>query len=303
MEKMNFKINVPEEVLVEKRRLVSELKSNQLVNQFLEEKNAPDKLIEDYPYRFKGWIEGLQRCSKCSGLSNCQQENRGQVYDLIYEGYLEYVLRPCRYAKAKKEEEAHLTHIVVNDMPSGMVSLSMDKLTVDGDNKKCIAAIMEWLENPTETGFYLHGPVGTGKTTLAAVACNFFARKQMKTAFVNVPSWVARMKLLIPEPEEIRREIRLLSKADFVVFDDIGAETVTSWARDELIFPILNTRMEEHKMTWFTSNEDWESLEAHFSMNNKFKEEKMKAVRILERIKTLSNVLHCSGKNRRNHSE
>jgi len=300
MEKMNFKINVPEEVLAEKRRLVNELKSNQLVKQFLIDKQAPEKIIEDYPYRFKMWIEGLQRCSKCLGLSNCQQENRGLVYDLTYEGYLDFVLRPCRYTKVKKEEEAHLKHIVINDMPSSMTALSMDKLTVDGDNKDCIVAIMEWLENPTKKGFYLHGPVGTGKSTLAAAACNYFARKQMKTAFINVPSWVARMKLLIPEPEEIRKEIRILSNADFVVFDDIGAETVTSWARDELLFPILNKRMEENKITWFTSNEDWESLESHFSMNNKFKEEKMKAVRIMERIKTLSKVLHCSGKNRRN---
>ena len=79
-----------------------------------------------------------------------------------------------------------------------------------------------------------------------------------------------------------------MKRADFAVFDDIGAESVTSWLRDEVLLPIFNERMDRQKLTWFTSNENFSSLENHYMYNQKSDKEELKAVRIMERIKSLS---------------
>lgn len=299
MERMNFKIEVSEEVLKEREKLINELKKNQLVLDFLKKNECDISLVENYPYRFKKWLEGLQICQKCNGLNQCKQENKGKVYDLSYDGYLDFILRSCRYEKKKKEDEAHLAHIVINDMPSFLYSMTMGKLTIDEDNLQCAKLVMDYLEAPLDKGFYIQGPVGTGKSTLAAAACNHFAKKGFRCAFVNVPEWVSRMKGALNDSDEIQKQIRILQRVDFLVLDDIGAENTTAWIRDELLFPILNRRMEEKKMTWFTSNEDWESLYDHYTVSGKFKEEEMKAVRIMERVKSLSKIVNLSGKNRR----
>ncbi len=300
MEKINFKIELDPAILEERGKLIKELKKDPLIQQFCQKSGCGLKLVEDYPYRFKKWRDGLNACRQCSDLKNCVQENRGQIYDLKYNGYLDFVLRDCRFAAKKKEEEAHLSQIVINDMPGRIQTMTLEKLEVDQENADGIAAIAAWLEAPNEFGFYIQGPVGIGKSTLAAVACNYFARKKQRVAFVNVPSWVARMKGFFHDPETYQKQIRILQKVDFAVFDDIGAESVTAWVRDELLFPILNERMEEQRMTWFTSNEDWNSLYDHYRFSAKFGEEEMKAVRIMERIKSLSKLLQLSGKNRRN---
>ena len=86
------------------------------------------------------------------------------------------------------------------------------------------------------------------------------------------------------------------------MFDDIGAESVTSWLRDEILLPVFNQRMEQRRTTWFTSNESFVSLENHYMYNQKSEKEELKAVRIMERIKTLSKELKITGKNRRNPS-
>ena len=73
--------------------------------------------------------------------------------------------------------------------------------------------------------------------------------------------------------------------------------------RDELIFPVLNQRMEEKKKTWFTSNEDFISLHDHYRFSAKLGEEEMKAVRIMERIQNLAQMLELKGENRRKHTK
>ena len=94
-------------------------------------------------------------------------------------------------------------------------------------------------------------------------------------------------------------EITDIRLADFVVMDDIGAESCSAWVRDEVLMPILNWRMEHHKLTWFTSNEDQKSLHDHFALSSGNREEEMKAVRLMERISTLAEYVYLSGKNRR----
>ena len=64
-----------------------------------------------------------------------------------------------------------------------------------------------------------------------------------------------------------------------LLLDDIGAEHLTAWARDEVIEPIIQHRMDEKLPTFFTSNFDYDGLEKHFTING----EVVYAKRIIER--------------------
>ena len=78
-----------------------------------------------------------------------------------------------------------------------------------------------------------------------------------------------------------------MSKAPLLLIDDIGAENLTDWGRDEVLCPILNIRMEAKLPTFFTSNLDINMLEEHLS-TSKSGVDKLKARRIMERINQLS---------------
>ena len=71
------------------------------------------------------------------------------------------------------------------------------------------------------------------------------------------------------------------------MIDDIGAEEVTPWVRDEVIGPLLHYRMVQELPTFFSSNLNFEELEHHLSITREGAEE-TKAARIIERIKSLS---------------
>ena len=84
---------------------------------------------------------------------------------------------------------------------------------------------------------------------------------------------------------------------DILIIGDIGAEKVTDWGRDEILGTILQTRMNNLKTTFFTSNFTLKELERHLSNNGS---EPVKSSRIIERIKFLCQDMEMISKNYRN---
>ena len=80
---------------------------------------------------------------------------------------------------------------------------------------------------------------------------------------------------------------------ELLLLDDIGAEHITPWSRDEVLEPILQHRMDEKLPTFFTSNFDYSGLEKHFTIGG----EVVYAKRIIERIKYLSKEVQLKCKN------
>ena len=86
---------------------------------------------------------------------------------------------------------------------------------------------------------------------------------------------------------------------DILCIDDIGAEKVSEWSRDEVLGTILQTRMNHNLTTFFTSNLSLAELEHHFLTSEK-SDERIKARRIMERIKQLAIEMELISENRRN---
>ena len=103
-----------------------------------------------------------------------------------------------------------------------------------------------------------------------------------------------KKNFLLRIDEEVFDKVK---KCDLLLIDDIGAETVTSWNRDEVLGTILQYRMQESLPTFFTSNLSLKELEVHLAGNDS--EGKIKARRIIERIKYLTDNITMIAENRR----
>ena len=297
---MEIKIPVNEEMMKEKEVLVASLKKDEMVNSFLVANHLDESFVEQFPYRIQKGLTNMKKCVGCSGLHECRQPQKGQVNALSYDGML--VLQPklCAYASAYQSERAHLKKFWINQMPEHLKTVSIKQIDQSKESADYLRALIEVKKNlgQPEQGLFLYGAVGTGKTYLACCIANYFAREGQSVVFVQTPGWISKMKGMFNDPDGFERELEMMKKASVVVLDDIGAESVTPWVRDELLFPILNERMENSRLTYFTSNEEYSSLEEHYAYSS-ILEEKMKAVRMMERIKKLSKPVEIKGKNRR----
>ncbi|NLC96108.1 MAG: ATP-binding protein [Erysipelotrichaceae bacterium] len=296
MEKINFDALILEET----SESFENLKNDKRVLKFLSDNNLDFDELKKYPIKYREWINQLDICDKCEGLKYCKQPNKGRIFDLKYDGVYSTELTMCRYLVEDNIKRKHLNNYLINDLSEYMKTINFTDINLDNEDSSYLNVISEVFDclDTKDYGLYLYGNIGSGKTFLAACACNKLAKEGKVVSFVNLPTFAQKIKSKL-ENNEYQKDVKSLINSEFLVIDDIGAESVTSWFRDEILFTILNDRMENKKWTWFTSNEDFTSLEKHFEINNRNVQEKVKAQRIIARIKTLSKPLIILGKDRR----
>jgi primosomal protein DnaI len=188
----------------------------------------------------------------------------------------------CRY----KEKDKYKDKMALFDVPTSLKNADIKDIKLDGNRKEVLKDIQkfykDYLDDKNPKGLYLVGDFGTGKSYIVAALFNSLAKNGKESVIVHVPELIREIKDSFDKDYSERFD--LLMNTPLLLLDDIGAEYITPWARDEVLEPILQHRMDENLVTFFTSNFDYDGLLKHFTING----EAVKAGRILERIKYLS---------------
>ena len=90
-----------------------------------------------------------------------------------------------------------------------------------------------------------------------------------------------------------------MKKAEYLILDDIGSEAVSEFVRDDILFRILDYRLDHSLITLFTSNLTKEELLKHYQYDRREKSNLMNAKRLMERIDILTDDYVLMGKNMR----
>ncbi len=303
MERMKINVDISEEIKANRLKLLNELKADKRVIKFLEENNLDEAFLSANVQKFKDWITGLDECAVCPGLDSCVKSVKGHYFELRYDDILVNDLTPCRYQKALDIQTKYLKNYLVRDFPDDLINISLK--SIDYENEPLsyldvLTKVADFIEKPYGPGYYIYGDVGVGKTFLTTAITNELAKKGKKIAYVHVPTLASTLRGLISQRISLDGILYDLKNVDVLVMDDIGAESVTDWFRDEILLSILNYRMEARKSCFFTSNLDLSQLEHHYMYNNKNEYNKLSAIRLMERIKMTSVPIKLVGENRRN---
>lgn len=145
-----------------------------------------------------------------------------------------------------------------------------------------VARLIKWyldnLDTNIEDGkglFFWSNTKGSGKTMVATALAN---------ELINVHGKYVKFATSLDILDEIRatynrhdsednenRLIKDLVAAQFLVIDDFGTERATDWA-GEKFYQIVNKRYIDKKVTFFTSNNDLETLKYDDRITNRIKE-------------------------------
>lgn len=258
-----------------------------------------DEIKMRHTTSFEESVEELNNCKNCPGISLCPNKIKGYVYyPSSNSNLLRFDYVACKKTKAEIEKISQGDFLA---MPENLKKISMKDITVD-DKKRL--PIIKWLKsfydtyenNPRQKGLYLHGSFGSGKTFMIIAMLNELSKKNVKVVAAYFPELLRSLKEAFES--DFGNKINKLKNADILLIDDIGAEAVTPWSRDEILGTILQHRMDEGLPTFFTSNLTIKELEGHLE-NTKSSIDKVKARRIIERIKQLTDDIEFVSENRR----
>ena len=270
--------------------------SDMLFRKIANSTKLPTDTLMKYTTKLELSSMELGHCKNCKNILECKNEVEGYVYYPERNGEdIEFSYRPCKYKKEMDRENTYLDNIYYFDMPKEIKNASMHEIyTKDKNRYSVIKWIKEFIEDTNKgkyhKGLYLNGNFGCGKTYLLSAMLNELAKNGKRAAIVYYPEFLRSLKENFNDSEEYKNQFNMAKKVDMLLLDDIGAETVTEWSRDEVLGTILQYRMEEGLATFFTSNLTISELEQHLAVTNK-DVDNVKARRIIERIKQLTDEI------------
>lgn len=260
-------------------------------------------MIEKSMIKLYEYTNQSKECNRCESLEGCINFLKGHHPELVLtRNTIDVVYKQCPrkiMADEKKKNQRLIKSLYV---PRDILEATFEQFEGDqgrldaGD--KAATFLMNYEAGLKPKGLYLYGKFGVGKSYLLGAIANELAKKQIGSMIVYVPELLREMKSSIAD-STLNEKIEALKKEPILMLDDIGAEAVSSWTRDEVLGPILQFRMLEKLPTFFTSNFDFQGLEHHLTYSQRGEEEKMKARRIMERIRSLSEPVLVDGPNRR----
>lgn len=209
----------------------------------------------------------------------------------------------CKYTILREEQQERSSLIKSLYMPKEILHASIAEINgEDPARHQAIVAISQILNKVDKAlpakGLYFYGPFGVGKTYFLGAIANELADRKIASMLIYMPEFVREIKSSIKD-DSVGEKIDQFKKIPVLMIDDIGSESLSAWFRDEVLGSILQYRMMEGLPTFFSSNYSLAQLEKHLSMTARGDIEQLKAGRIIERIKQVSDPIEVNGESQR----
>lgn len=220
--------------------------------------------------------------------------------------YIDVTYIPTETLIAKQKEDEIRKRVKAVTMPKDIREATFENFDLSSRGRhealtEATSLVDAYVNNPKSfhKGLYLQGTFGVGKSFLLGAIANELAKDGFSTTIIHFPTFTVEMKQAIAK-DLVGEKLDAVKKSPILMIDDLGAESMTSWIRDDVLSVILQYRMQEQLVTFFSSNLDMKGLENHLSVTQRGEQEPLKAKRILERVRYLSKEITMSGNDRRN---
>lgn len=271
---------------------------------FIEKYDCPEQVIVENASKFKRWVQSKRKAHSYAKNEVVANPELASFVDLAYDkhtGIIDEFVTELPILDEIENEYSYLNKYQVMPLPLNLREAHFDKIDYQNESahfKSVMGTLVKFVED-NSLGYFIFGDLGIGKSYISAAVTNEFAKKNHSVAFVHVPSLLSLLKQNFNNSYELDRILRKLRSVKVLVLDDLGAEPITSWSRDEILLSILNDRLENKRKTIITSNYRPELLVGLYKLDTRGVSDEIRARRLVDRIHALTSPLEMTGKNRR----
>lgn len=299
---MNDNKKIKDNFTEQRNKVINDREIKQKLSEHVEidEQDINRNLMKLYEYQ-----QASKNCADCPNLESCKNILKGYTPHLDIDGKdISLRYEKCKnkvHEEAQLEKESLVRSLYIPKQIKEADLANMDRNSYE--RKDLVREIIEFVQNYSKGEFrralYIHGPFGTGKSYILGVIANELKKQYIQSDIIYMPEFVREIKASIGN-NSFQSKIESFKKVQVLMFDDIGAESISPWFRDEVLGAILQYRMMEELPIFFTSNYNLEQLEDHLSTSNRGDVETIKAGRIIERITQLSKPIELTNRYRTN---
>lgn len=277
-------------------------KENEGFREYLDTIPLSDNELMKYTHKLLDSFKENNNCKNCKGLDFCKNEVKGCKYSwFIVENNLNFSHKICKYKTKLLDDIEYVKNGYLFEVAKDVRNAKIKDIYTNDKNrvetiKWVTTFIKEYKQRKAWKGLYLSGSFGSGKSYILSATINELIKDGYKGALIYYPEFLRSLKASFGK--DFDEMFNYAKKSDLLLLDDIGAESLTNWSRDEILGPLLQYRMDEKLPTFFSSNLNIKELEVHLSLG-KGEIDKVKAKRIIERIKYMTDNVELISENKR----
>ena len=280
-------------------RTLNKVFSNLLVKEFLmaHDLQREDEIVQRNITRLLEYWRVITRTA----------DNYDQWYHVemaLVNNNIELIYRPRSEAMAYRMQsgERMMATAVYDETTRTFKDAVLGKADVTTEMVEAVTYIKNFIANykhdGKNLGMWLVGQMGVGKTHLMGFLSQRLVDKDIGVTFINVGVMFRTIKEKMNlDSRSLIREVDKIKKSEVLILDDIGTETPSNWSVKEVLYAILNYRMEHGKATFFTSNLTKHDYLDQLRMGRDVLP--MDVTRLGERLDSLAKEIQMGGKNRR----
>jgi primosomal protein DnaI len=295
MKKVNFNPLNSERIDNLRKEYLNQTLAHPVCKKFIDKYEITEDEINRNTSKFIKVIEDHKICANCPGLNNCPKALKGIHFELDLDEDTDDIIliySPC------DDEFQHLAieaKYIIRDFSDSYLEYNARDFIQNKDYLDVRKNVIKHMTSCfTSEGIYLHGNRMTGKTFMLAVYSKEYINKGYGTvAFVDAPSEIKHLNdLNFTSKESFLKRLNKLMDVDLLVLDDFGNEYKNEFIRDTIVYPLLDYRLKNNKLTWFTSSYNLDEISQMYSLKERYSP---KANQLVSVIKGLAKEVYLGG--------
>lgn len=198
-------------------------------------------------------FEEKDRCPYCGGTGTIIITRKDE------DGSIKEFGRECERCKIKRftKESGIPADFRGEKIPDFDFGRYRDQKKAEQLQSIAVEMVMKYAEEWKPNGYSLYlwsNTTGSGKTYLACCIANELLNEYCeRVRFITAPDYLAAVEAAQKREAGTEDRSKKYMEAEILILDDLGAQRKSEWA-EEKMFGLINRRMEDKKVTIFTSN-------------------------------------------------
>lgn len=237
--------------------------------EFLKQYDLPKEMVRDSLGIFLDYVDDQHYCEKCPGIEKCAKKVPCMVaIPVIEETGIERKMQMCPKMFARRNIEKKL---LVYDFPQEWLAndiFSQSDVDYVKNRLDILKSLTSLVEETSKEWIYLYGGPRLGKSYLVASFLVTYLKKHptKRGAFLDSSMRIKELSdLSFIDKNQFQQVLNSYIDIDVLVLDDFGSGYMSDFIRDTVVYPILNQRLKDKKLTIFVSKIPLKKLETYLS--------------------------------------